>query len=137
MPDMNKVLIMGRMTRDLQVRQTTSGQSVCELSMAINRTYTKNDQQRDEVCFVNVTVWGKAADACAKCLAKGSLVLVEGRLKLDTWEKDGQKRSKLGVVAESVQFLDRIKPAQDAPPARDERSAPTDDAATGGDDIPF
>ena len=135
MADLNKVLIMGRMTRDPQVRQTPSGQSVGELSMAINRTYTKGDQQRDEVCYVNVTVWGKAAEACAKCLAKGSLVLVEGRLKLDTWEKDGQKRSKLGVVAESVQFLDRTKAAQEWPAPQDQPATPAD--ATDGDGIPF
>ena len=115
MPDLNKVLLMGRLTRDPQSRTTPSGQSVCELSMAVNRSYKQGEQQRDETCFVNVTVWGKSADACAKCLAKGSLVLVEGRLKLDQWEKDGQKRSKLGVVAEGVQFLDRTKAAQEWP----------------------
>lgn len=129
MPDLNKVLIMGRLTRDPQTRTTPSGQTVGELSMALNRTYKQGEQQRDEVTFVNVTVWGKSADACAKCIAKGSLVLVEGRLKLDQWEKDGQKRSKLGVVAEGVQFLDRTKAAQEWP-------APQDHPATAADATP-
>lgn len=134
MPDLNKVLLMGRLTRDPQSRTTPSGQSVCELSLAVNRSYKHGEQQRDETCFVNVTVWGRSADACAKCLAKGSLVLVEGRLKLDQWEKDGQKRSKLGVVAEGVQFLDRTKAAQEWP-AQPEQQATAPEAT--GDDIPF
>lgn len=141
MPDLNKVLLMGRLTRDPQSRTTSRGQSVCELSMAVNRSYKQGEQQLDETCFVNVTVWGKMAEACAKCIAKGSLVLVEGRLKLDQWEKDGQKRSKLGVVAESVTFMDRAaKPrqdwsAQEAKAQAADCSAP--DQAPGDADIPF
>jgi single-strand DNA-binding protein len=107
MASLNKVLLIGRLTRDPEKRSTPSGMTVAELGVAVNRRYrASNGEDREETCFVNVTVWGKQAEACAEYLRKGSPLFVEGRLKLDEWEKDGQKRSKLGVVAERVQFLE-------------------------------
>ena len=154
MASLNKVLLIGRLTRDPEKRYTPSGMAVSELGMAVNRKYKANSgEEREETCFVNVTVWGKTAEMCAEYLRKGSQFFVEGRLKLDEWEKDGQKRSKLGVVAERVQFLDsRPRKAEygDAPeeatPRGGGRSAPApapaahEDAtpAEGGDDdLPF
>lgn len=153
MASLNKVLLIGRCTRDPEKRSTPSGMVVVELGLAVNRRFkSSSGEDREEVCFVDVTVWGKTAELCAESLRKGSPVFVEGRLKLDQWEKDGQKRSKMGVVAENVQFLDRRRdaeygdaPADSAPPSRPaSRSSggsrkPADDVPPGGpdDDIPF
>lgn len=106
MTDLNKVFLAGNLTRDPEVRHTPSGAAVCDLRLAINRRYRdQHDKDREEVVYVSVTVWGKTAENCGQYLSKGSPVLVEGRLKLDEWEKDGQKQSRLGVVGERVQFL--------------------------------
>ncbi|HMO50898.1 MAG TPA: single-stranded DNA-binding protein [Kiritimatiellia bacterium] len=106
MADLNKVFLAGNLTRDPEVRHIPSGQAVADLRMAINRRYRdQHDKDREEVVYVSVTVWGKQAETCGQYLTKGAPVLVEGRLKLDEWEKDGQKQSRLGVVAERVQFL--------------------------------
>jgi single-strand DNA-binding protein len=144
MASLNKVLLIGRCTRDPEKRSTPSGMVVVELGLAVNRRYKSNSgEDREEVCFVDVTVWGKTAELCAESLRKGSPVFIEGRLKLDQWEKDGQKRSKMGVVAENVQFLDRRRDGEpgdapgDAPPSRGaSRPASGGGRKTGGDDVP-
>lgn len=106
MTDLNKVFLAGNLTRAPEVRHTPSGQAVADLRMAINRKFRDNTgKDREEVVYVSVTVWGRSAENCGQYLDKGAPVLVEGRLKLDEWEKDGQKQSRLGVVAERVQFL--------------------------------
>ncbi len=108
MSSLNKVMLMGNLTRDPELKKIKSGASVAELGLAINRTYkTEGGEKREEVTFVDVTVWGKTAENVAKFLKKGSSALIEGRLQLDTWQdqQSGQNRSKLRVVAESVQFL--------------------------------
>ncbi len=107
MASFNKVILMGNLTRDPDLRSTPSGSSVCELGLAMNRRFVVNGQEREESCFVDVTVWGKSAESCKRFLEKGSPVMIEGRLQLDQWEDrdGGGRRSKLRVVAESVQFL--------------------------------
>jgi len=105
---LNKVFLLGNLTRDPDVRGLPSGQSVCELRLAVSRRFTNSSgQDQEETCFVDVTVWGKAALNCRQYLSKGSQVMVEGRLRLDTWEdrNGGGQRSKLSVVAENVQFM--------------------------------
>ena len=107
MASYNRVIIMGNLTRDPEFKQLTSGQSVCRLGLASNRTF-KNRQTgatTQEVCFVDVDVWGAQGENCQKYLQKGRSVLVEGRLKLDTWEQEGQKRSRHSIVADRVTFL--------------------------------
>ncbi|MFH1462012.1 MAG: single-stranded DNA-binding protein [bacterium] len=108
MASFNRVIMMGNLTRDPDVKQLTSGQSVCRLSIASNRQF-KNKQTGtmvQEVCFVDVDVWGPQADSSGQYLRKGSSVLIEGRLKLDTWQdNEGQKRSKHSIVADRVTFL--------------------------------
>jgi single-strand DNA-binding protein len=108
MASYNRVIIMGNLTRDPDHRQIASGQSVCRLGLASNRQF-KNRQTGamvQEVCFVDVDVWGAQADSCNQYLQKGRPVLVEGRLKLDTWvDNDGQRRSKHSIVADRVTFL--------------------------------
>jgi single-strand DNA-binding protein len=113
---LNKVLIAGRLTRKPQLRKTPNGIFVTDLLVALNREYvTQGGDRQQEVCFVDVVVWGKQAEACSQALECSSPVLVEGRLQLDIWHaKEGGKRSKLRVAAERVQFLNK-KPSQEKP----------------------
>jgi single-strand DNA-binding protein len=106
MASLNKVLLIGNLTRDPEIRYIPSGTAVGDLRLAVNRRFrTADGQDHDETCFVNVTVWGRAAETCGEYLRKGSPLLVEGRLKYDEWEKEGQKHSRISVVAERTQFL--------------------------------
>jgi single-strand DNA-binding protein len=106
MASFNKVILMGNLTKDPRLASIMSGSTVCEFSIAINRRYTANGQEKEEVCFVDIVVWGRQADSCGKYLHKGSAVFVEGRLKTDSWEdKEGNKRSRLRVAADRVQFI--------------------------------
>jgi single-strand DNA-binding protein len=106
MPNLNKVLLIGNLTKDPEIRYTPSGKAVGDLRMAVNRRYTTADgQTRDETCFVSVVVWGRSAELSGERLTKGMPVLVEGRLQYEEWEKDGQKFNRLRVVSERIQFL--------------------------------
>ena len=110
MASLNKVFLLGNLVRDPDLRGLPSGQSVCELRMAVSRRFVSNGgQETEETCFVDVVVWGKSAKNCKQYLTKGSQVMVEGRLQLDQWEdrNGGGMRSRLRVVAEQVQFLNR------------------------------
>jgi single-strand DNA-binding protein len=107
MANFNKVLLMGNLTRDIELRHTTGNQAVANIGLAVNRRYTTGDgEKREETTFVDCEAWGKTAETMSKFLAKGRPVFIEGRLKLDQWEKDGQKFSKLRVVVENFQFID-------------------------------
>ncbi|PIQ96013.1 MAG: single-stranded DNA-binding protein [Nitrospinae bacterium CG11_big_fil_rev_8_21_14_0_20_56_8] len=106
MANFNKVLLMGNLTRDPELRYTASGAAVATFGMAINRRYKQGDEWKEDVCFVDITVWGKQGENCAEYLSKGRPVFVDGYLRFTTWETDnGQKRSKLDVTANTVQFL--------------------------------
>ncbi len=106
MSNLNKVLLMGRLTRDPELRYTPQGTAVTDIGLAINRTWTDNGERREEVTFVDVTVWGKQAEILQQYKRKGDPLFVEGRLRLDSWEsQDGQKRSKLKVVCDNFQFI--------------------------------
>lgn len=108
MANLNKVLLLGNLTRDPEVRYTPKGTAVGDLGLAVNRRVSDgNGNWSDEVTFVDVTVWGTNAENAQKYLTKGRGVFIEGRLQMDTWEdkQSGQKRSKLKVVAEVLQFL--------------------------------
>lgn len=105
---LNKVLLMGNLTREPELRYTPGTNSaVCEFGIAINRRFIQNGQEKDETCFLDIVVWGKQAESCSRFLQKGASVFIEGRLVYDTWtEKDTQKkRSRIRVTAERVQFL--------------------------------
>lgn len=106
---LNKVLIAGRLTRRPELRKTPNGVSVTDLLVALNREFvTLGGEKQQEVCFVDVVVWGKQAESCVDNLDCSSPVLIEGRLQLDVWyAKDGEKRCKLRVAAERVQFLEK------------------------------
>lgn len=110
MASLNKVLLLGNLTRDPELRYVPSGTAVASFGLAMNRTYTaQSGEKKEEVCFVNVVVWGKQAESCGQYLNKGSPVLVEGRLSYRTWEQEGKTRSTLEVRAERVQFLGKPK----------------------------
>jgi single-strand DNA-binding protein len=106
MASFNKVMLIGNLTRDPELTDTASGTAMCRFGLAVNRKYKQGDEWKEDVCFVDITTWGNLADNCSKYIRKGSPVFVEGRLNLGTWEKDGEKRSKLDVVATIVQFLE-------------------------------
>jgi single-strand DNA-binding protein len=106
MASFNKVLLMGNLTRDPELRFTSNGSALAKFGLAVNRKYKAGEEWKEEVCFVDITVWGKQAENCAEYLSKGRPVFIEGRLQFSTWESDdGQKRNKLEVVAITVQFL--------------------------------
>ena len=102
----NKVMIMGNLTRDVELRQTASGAVVGDMGIAMNESYkTELGEKKERTVFVSVTLWGRQAETCAEYLEKGRKVFVEGKLKYDTWEKDGKTFSKLSVTAVHVEFL--------------------------------
>src|SRR3954462_11012612 len=108
MANLNKVLLLGNVTRDPEVRYTPKGSAVCDLGIALNRAYTTDDsEKREEVTFVDVTLWGRTAEVASEYLKKGRPVFIEGRLEMDSWDdkQTGQKRTKLRVVGETMQLL--------------------------------
>jgi single-strand DNA-binding protein len=105
MASFNRVVLMGNLTRDPELRYIPSGMAVSDIGLAINDRVKRNEQWVEETTFVDITLWGRTAEVANEYLSKGSSVLIEGRLKLDTWEKDGQKRSKLKVVGEKMQMV--------------------------------
>ncbi len=113
MASMNKVFLIGNLVRDPELRYIPSGEAVANLRIAVNRAYTTKDgEKKKETCFITVVVWRRQAENCGEYLSKGSSILVEGRLRESQWETNtGEKRSKLEVTANTVQFLDR-KPSQ-------------------------
>lgn len=134
MASYNRVILMGNLTRDPEVRHASGGSSVCNTGLAVNRTWTDGQGQRQEsVCFVDLTLFGKQADTFAQYMHKGRPVLIEGRLDFQQWDdKDGGKRSRHVVIVERFQFLggnerEKAFPREDA----------TDAPAPGEDGIPF
>lgn len=149
MASFNKVVLIGNVTKNLELKFTPKGKAVAKIGLAINRYWTNDaGERKEDVTFVDVDVFGRTAENCAQYLSRGKSVLVEGRLKLDTWDdkQTGQKRSRLGVVAESVQFLGSRTDQGDAQSAAEapQPDAPADVAAPApktdapdGDDVPF
>ena len=108
MASLNKVILLGNLTRDPDLRYLPSGMAVCEMGLAVsNGRRVVNGQEQDDTCFVDIIVWSKQGENCKQYLTKGSSILLEGRLQLDTWEdrNGGGRRSRLRVVAERIQFL--------------------------------
>lgn len=134
MPSLNKVLLMGNITRDPELRVTPKGTPICQFSLAINRSFKmESGETREEVIYVDVEAWGKQGETIAKYCSKGRPLYVEGRLKLDQWDdkKTGEKRSRMKVVLEAFQFLGDGKgaaPKSDAP-KDDPKKSPYENAA--------
>ena len=150
MASFNKVLLLGNLTRDPEVRYTPKGSAVCDLGIAVNRSYTTDaGEKREEATFVDVTLWGRTAEVAGEYPKKGRPVFIEGRLQLDSWDdkQTGQKRSKLKVIGETMQLLGSGRGGGGAPAeASDEdrpssRPTPTPKPSTqpqpDEDEIPF
>jgi len=151
MASFNKVILLGNLTRDPEVRYTPKGSAVCDLGIAINRQYTLDSgEKREEVTFVDVVLWARLAEIAGEYLKKGRSVFIEGRLQLDTWDdkQSGQKRSKLRVIGETMQLLGGRPPAAggaaeggEARESRSNKPAPPPKAGAAAepddDEIPF
>jgi len=144
MASYNRVLLMGNLTRNPEIRYTPSGTAVVDLGLAVNESFkNKAGETVEQTCFVDVVVWGRQAETASEYLHKGSPVFVEGRLQLDQWEgKEGEKRSKLRVRADRVQFLGSPGKgteyaAAPAASASQVPSAPAPEAADDDDVVPF
>lgn len=161
---LNKVFLIGNLTRDPELRVTPKGTAICQFGIAVNRQFKdESGATRDETTFVDIEAWGKQGELVSKYLSKGSLAMVEGRLKLDQWEDktSGQKRSKIKVVLDNVQFLssrggsggggggggapmgdeggESASPERHAPPSRGGGSSAKPGPAAGNidEDVPF
>lgn len=133
MASYNRVVLVGNLTRDVEIRYIPSGMAVCDIGLAVNDRVKRNNEWIDETTFVDVTLWGRQAEVANEYLSKGSPVLIEGRLKLDTWEQEGQKRSKLKVVGEKMQMLGGRSGSGGPSGGRPSRSsAPTNSGSSGG-----
>jgi single-strand DNA-binding protein len=143
MASFNKWIGMGNLTKDAETREVSGGNTVTEWSMAINRKYkTKAGEEREDVCFIDMTCWGRMGEVVAKYCSKGSPLHVEGRLKQDRWEdKDGNKRSKLLIDVSGIQLLGGGKQegggSQGTGGVAAEAQAPLPVAAAGSDSLPF
>jgi single-strand DNA-binding protein len=158
MADVNHVILIGRLTRDAELKYTAGGQAVCKFSLAVNRRRKSGDQWIEEANFFDVVLWGRAGEAINQYLVKGKQIAVEGELRQDRWEQDGQNRSKVEIMANNVQLLGGGAGAGNGngyggnvPQERRGGSAPRDGAAPRGpaasgdetgdegfaDDIPF
>lgn len=135
MASLNKVIIMGNLTRDIEMHNTTGGTAVGKVGLALNRAWNdkQTGQKREEVTFVDVEFWGQTAEIAAKYLHKGSPCLVEGRLKLDQWQDKttGAKRSRLYVVGERLQLIEKRAPEQQ------QRAAPQQEDQLADETPPF
>ena len=138
MASLNKVFLIGNLTKQPELRYTPSGTAVADLRLAVNRNYTtQGGEKREEVCFLTVVVWGKQAESCGEYLDKGSPILVEGRLQTREWEaKDGGKRTVIEVVAERVQFMGRGRTAAPATVPAAESFA-EEGGGSSNDNVPF
>ena len=117
---LNKVFLMGNLTRDPEMKVTPQGKSVCKFSIAVNRTYKGSDgEAKKDADFFNIVVWDKQGENCSKYLAKGRAVHIEGRLQNRTYEKDGQKHQFTEIVADNVQFLGQGQERKEDAPVRE------------------
>ena len=154
MASYNKVILMGNLTRDPELKYLPSGTAMAKFGIAVNRVWTdrQSGEKKEEVCFVDITAWGRQAETCNEYLQRGRPVFIEGRLNFNSWEtEDGQKRSKLDVVAERIQFLGSRQDSDtqegynqvQSAPSQPTSSQPTSSPETSTeppetiDDIPF
>jgi len=153
MASFNKVILVGNLTRDPELRYTPKGTAIAKIGIAVNRVWTNEaGEKKEEVTFVDVDIFGRTAENVGQYMRKGRPILIEGRLRLDQWDdkQTGQKKSKLGVVAETVQFLGSAngggggeggapsRPSRPAPAASAPPAEPADsDGPAESDDVPF
>ena len=146
MSNFNKVLLMGNLTRDPELRYTAGGTAIARFGMAINRMYKAQDgEQKKETCFVDVSMFGRRAEVISEYFSKGSSIFIEGRLRFEQWEsQDGQKRSKLSVMAENFEFVGSAQKSsassefiEEKVPMQSEKPVTGDNVDNNIDDVPF
>lgn len=143
MSTVNKVMLLGNLTREPELRYTPKGTAVAELGMALNRVRSgDNGEKIEEVTYVDVTLWGRTAELAGQYLAKGRSVFIEGRLQMDSWDdkETGQKRTKLKIVGENMQFIGVKQDSPSGPPKERDRShnqAPNNQNVNDSSDLPF
>ncbi|MDR0710577.1 MAG: single-stranded DNA-binding protein [Spirochaetaceae bacterium] len=154
MADINHVVLVGRLTRDAELKYTAGGQAVCKFSIAVNRRKKSGEQWVDEANFFDIVLWGRQGESLNQYLLKGKQVGIEGELRQDRWEQDGQNRSKVEIVANNLQLLggnspgtggtgggayQERRPAEDRPPRAEGPAGGGDSGPSDGfsDDIPF
>jgi single-strand DNA-binding protein len=149
MVDVNHVILLGRLTRDAELKYTAGGQAVCKFSIAVNRRKKNGDQWEDEANFFDIVIWGKQGETLNQYLKKGKMVAVDGELRQDRWQQDGQNRSKVEIVASFLQLLGgggsgggqgnyqdkQGSPSYDSAP--ESRPGGQPDSSDFADDIPF
>ncbi|MCL6615036.1 MAG: single-stranded DNA-binding protein [Firmicutes bacterium] len=137
----NRVILVGRLTKDPECRYTPSGKAVCSMRLAVDRGIPGGQSGSQEADFVNIVAWEKLAETCTNNLQKGRLILVEGRLQIRQYERDGMRREAAEVVATNVRFLDRPKEGVAPAPERVSEAAPMEETEDLGDlnldDLPF
>jgi len=145
MTDLNRVVLIGRLTRDAELKYTSSGQAVCKFAIAVNRKKKNGDQWEDEANFFDIVVWGRQGESIHQYLLKGKMVGVDGELRQDRWQQDNQNRSKIEIVANNIQLLGGSPSGERQNP----QNAPSVEASSEGqsynsskddgftDDIPF
>jgi len=138
MADLNHVVLIGRLTRDAELKYTPNGQAVCKFSIAVNRRKKNSDQWEDEANFFDIVVWGKQGESLHQYLLKSKMVAVDGELRQDRWQQDGQNRSKVDVIANHVQLLGGGQ-QQGSSQAEHGSAASAETNTAGGfdEDIPF
>lgn len=144
MASYNRVVLVGNLTRDVELRYTPNNTAVTEISIAVNERVKRNEQWTDEVHYFDITLWSRLAEIAAEYLSKGSSVLIEGRLKLDRWEQDGKNRSKIKIIGEKMQMLSSRSGggngASSDASSHDESevdSSPVPQTAPAEEDLPF
>ncbi|MCL2764148.1 MAG: single-stranded DNA-binding protein [Treponema sp.] len=142
MADLNHVVLIGRLTREAELKYTAGGQAVCKFSIAVNRRKKNGDQWEDEANFFDIVVWGRQGESLHPYLVKGKMVGVDGELRQDRWQQDGQNRSKIEIIANYLQLLGGSQSSGDRQNQQNNQiqetqsySSPKDDSFT--DDIPF
>ncbi len=140
MSGFNKVILLGNLTKDPEIRYTPGGTAVANFSIAVNRRFKQGGEVKEEVCFLDIVVFGKQAETCGQYINKGDAVLIDGRLQQRRWEtEDGQKRNKIEVVAQSIQFMPKRQGAASSP-VSDEGAILNPPGASDNvieDDVPF
>lgn len=147
MASFNRVILVGNLTRDPEVRHIPNGTAVADIGLAVNdRRKSSTGEWVEETTFVDVTLWGRQAEIAGEYLQKGSPLLIEGRLKLDTWEAEGQKRSKLKVIGERMQLMGRVEgggggssrgTSSYSTPKQQQSSSGYEDSGPPDDELPF
>lgn len=143
--DLNRTILVGRLTKNAELAYTNSGYPLCKMSIAVNRRKKDGDQWTEEANFFDLTLWGKRGESLNQYLTKGQQVAVEGQLRQDRWERDGQKRSRVVIEVQNIQLIGskaESKQQNDSFSAKDTSrmdgyKPPTDPVATFEDDIPF